>query len=73
MFELLKKLKTLTMFESHKKLKILTIFELHEKFSHQVRRANTPAGLDCDVSDEARRASSMVQQLIHHIQSTLEL
>ena len=54
MFELLKNLKTLTMFESHKKLKILTIFELHEKFSHQVRRANTPAGLDCDVSDEAR-------------------
>ena len=55
MFELLKNLKTLTMFKLlHKKLKILTMLELHEKFSHQVRRANTPAGLDCDVSDEAR-------------------
>ena len=34
--------------------------KLHEKFSHQVCRANTPAGLDCDVSDEARWTSSMV-------------
>ena len=34
--------------------------------SHQVCRANAPAGLDCDVSDEARWTSSMVSQLRSH-------
>ena len=40
--------------------------------SHQVCGANTPAGLDCDVSDEARWTASMVNNL-DHIQSIAKL